>query len=370
MRIGRLIAHILALTAVFVLILPAIADQTVKIKDVARIEGARSNQLTGYGLVIGLDGTGDTQQAIFTAQSVANMLQRFGISIPAGLVKVKNVAAVMITAELPPFIRPGSKIDVTISSLGDAKTLQGGTLLQTPLQAANGQVYAVAQGNVSVGGFVAGGGGNSVTKNHTTVGRIPDGAIVEQAVPTTLNNDGVMNVLLSNPDFSTAVRVAQAIDVKLGNGSATALDAATVEVKVVPGMNVTGLIADIGELSVTQSTVAKIIVNERTGTVVIGGTVQISSVAVAHGDLTVEVNTDIQVSQPAPLSDNGQTAVVPQTSVKATEEPAHLIHLKPGTTLSDLVRALNSLKVTPRDIVAVLQALKQAGALHAELEII
>lgn len=346
------------------------ADQIVKIKDVARIEGARSNQLTGYGIVVGLDGTGDTQQAIYTAQSVGNMLQRYGVNIPAGMVKVKNCAAVMLTAELPPFVRPGSTIDVTISSIGDAKTLQGGTLLQAPLQAANGQVYAVAQGNISVGGFVAGGAGNSVTKNHTTVGRIPGGATVEQAVPTTLNNDGMVNVLLSNPDFATAVRVAQAIDVKLGAGTATALDAATVQVKAEPGQNVTGLIANIGDLSVAQSTVAKIIVNERTGTVVIGGSVQISSVAVAHGDLTVEVSTDMQVSQPAPLSDKGQTAVVPQTTVKATEEQASLIYLKQGTTLNDLVRALNSLKVSPRDIVAVLQALKEAGALHAELEII
>jgi len=280
------------------------------------------------------------------------------------------VAAVMVTADLPPFLRPGTKMDVLVSSLGDSRSLQGGTLLQTPLQAANGQVYAVAQGSLSVGGFTAGGGGTTVTKNHTTVGRIPGGGIVEQGVPTTLANDGTLDVLLSNPDFTTAVRVAQAVDSKFGEGSATALDAATVQVKADPQRNVTALIADIGELTVAQSSVAKVVVNERTGTVVIGGSVQLSPVAVAHGNLSVEISTEFQVSQPGAFSKTGQTVVVPQTTVEAREEQARLMKLQPGATLDELVRALNELKVTPRDIVAILQALKEAGALHAELEII
>jgi len=345
------------------------ADQSVKLKDIAKIEGERSNQLVGYGLVVGLDGTGDTQQAIFTVQSVANMLQKFGIAVPAAKMKVKNVAAVMVTANLPPFVRPGTRIDVLVSSLGDAKSLQGGTLLQTPLQAANGGVYAVAQGSISIGGFTAGGGGTSVTKNHPTAGRIPEGAIVEQAVPTTLTDGKSVNILLSNPDFATAAGIAQAINEKLGAGMASALDPATVRVTTSDPSNLVSLVAEIGEISVVQSTVAKVIVNERTGTVIIGGSVKLSPAAVSHGNLSVEISTELQVSQPGPIS-TGQTAVVPQKTVEATEQNARLMSLQPGTTLEDLVRALNELKVTPRDIIAILQALKQAGALHAELEII
>ena len=345
-------------------------DQILRIKDIARIEGARSNQLYGYGLIVGLDGTGDTQQTLFTTQSVTNMLLKLGITVPQGKMKVKNVAAVMVTADLPPFLRPGSRMDVVVSSIGDAQSLQGGILLQTPLQAADGKVYAVAQGSISVGGFLAGGGGNTVSKNHTTVGRVPEGAIIEQAVPSSLTYNGMVNVLLSNPDFATAVRMAQAIENKLGPGSASALDAATVQVQTKGLQNVTELIAEVGDLTVAQSSVAKVIVNERTGTVVIGGMVQISPVAIAHGNLSVEISTEFQVSQPSPISRTGETAVVPQTTVQANEEKANLIRLQPGSTLEELVRALNELKVTPRDIVAILQALKEAGALHAELEII
>lgn len=360
-----LLALVVTVSAIVV---PVSADQVVRIKDVARIEGARSNQLVGYGLVVGLAGTGDSQQTLFTTQSVANLLKKFDINL-AGTPKVKNVAAVMLTADLPPFVRPGSKIDVQVSSLGDSQTLQGGTLLQAPLQGADGQVYAVAQGSVSVGGFLAGSGGNSVTKNHTTVGRVPDGAIVEQAVPTTLNNGGSVNVLLSNPDFTTSVRVADAINKELGDNSATAQDAATVQVRT-DQQNVTALIARIGELSFAEAETAKVIVNERTGTVVIGGLVQLSPVAISHGSLSVEVTTEMQVSQPKGFSATGTTQVVPKTTVTANEEPSHLVYLKPGSTLEELVRSLNALKVTPRDIVAILQALKEAGALHAELQII
>lgn len=346
----------------------AYGDRVVKIKDIAKIEGARSNQIYGYGIVVGLDGTGDTQQSVFTAQSVANMLQKLGVTIPVEKLKVKNAAAVIVTADLPPFVRPGTKLDVLVSSVGDAKSLQGGTLLQTPLQAANGQVYAVAQGAISVGGFTAGGGGNSVTKNHTTVGRVPGGAIVEQSVTTTLCVDGAINVLLNSPDFGTAVRVADSISTRLGPGTATALDAATVEVKVGPASNVTNLIAEVGELLVTEKSIAKVVVNERTGTVVIGGNVQISPVAISHGDLIVEISTEFQVSQP--YSKGGDTVVVPQTTVRANEEAGYVMEFSSGSTLEDLVRALNDLRVTARDIVAIMQSLKQAGALHAELEII
>lgn len=365
----RYMRSILTALVLLALIAPLSAEQTVKIKNVAKIEGARSNQLYGYGLVIGLNGTGDTQQALFTAQSVANMLQKFGITVPVDKLKVKNVAAVIVTADLPPFVRPGTKIDINVSSLGDCRSLQGGTLLQTPLQAANGQVYAVAQGSISTGGFTAGSEDTKVTKNHTTVGRIPNGAIIEQAVPTTLTNGSAIHVLLNNPEFATAVRVAQAVNDKLGAGNARALDAATIEVAA-GGKDVIGLIAEVGELSVIETAIAKVIVNERTGTVVIGSEVKLSPVAISHGSLSVEVATETQVSQPNPLSKTGSTEVVQNTVVEAREEGRRMVNLQPGTTLGELVRAMNELKVTPRDVVAILQALKQAGALHAELEIL
>lgn len=347
----------------------SLAEQSVRIKDIAQIEGTRGNQLVGYGLVVGLDGTGDTQQAIFTAQSVANMLRKFGVTVSPGSLKVKNVAAVMITADLPAFARPGSKIDILVSSVGDAKSIQGGTLLQAPLQAANGDVYAVAQGSVSIGGFSAGGDGSSVTKNHPTAGRVPNGAIVEKEVPASLVDGNSLNVVLNNPDFTTASRVMQSICAKLGPGTALAKDPATIKVTVADPSNIVGLISDIGELSVEESSVAKVIVNERTGTVIIGGNVRLSPVAISHGSLSVEVTTDLQVSQPQPDS-KGKTAVVQQKDVSVKEDKNAVMQLNPGATLEDLVKSLNELKVTPRDIIAILQALKQAGALHAELEII
>ncbi len=365
----RALTFTIALAILLSIGVAASTDQSVRLKDIAKVEGERSNQLVGYGLVVGLDGTGDTQQALFTVQSVANMLQKFGITVATNKMKVKNVAAVMVTASLPPFVRPGSKIDVLVSSLGDAKSLQGGTLLQTPLQAADGNVYAVAQGSMSIGGFTAGGGGNSVTKNHPTAGRIPGGAIVEKEVAATLSDGKSINVLLSSPDYATAASIVQAINGKLGAGSASAVDAATIKVAISDPSNLVGLIAEIGELSVTQSTVAKVVVNERTGTVIIGSSVKLSPVALSHGNLSVEITTENQVSQPAPVS-TGQTAVVQQSSVQATEQNRNLMVLNAGSTLEDLVRGLNELKVTPRDIIAILQALKEAGALHAELEII
>ncbi len=342
-----------------------------RLKDLARIEGVRSNQLVGYGLVVGLDGTGDSQQALFTVQSVANMLQRFGIQIAPERIKMRNVASVMITADLPPFAAQGSRLDVTISSLGDAKSLQGGTLVQTPLYAANGQVYAVAQGPISVGGFVAGGGGTSVTKNHVTAARIPDGAVVEKSVETKFSDGQGVSILLSTPDFTTANRAADAINEKLGPGSAVAQDAATIRVmKATPTSgDAVSLIADIGSVDVRQDDVAKVIVNEKTGTVVITGSVTIGPVAVTQGTLAVEISTTYNVSQPKAFG-KGNTVVVPDKSVKATETQSAFQKLEEGATVDDLVRALNAMKVTPRDVIAIMQAIKQAGALGAELVII
>lgn len=345
--------------------------RAARLKDLAKIQGVRTNQLVGYGLVMGLDGTGDSQQAAFTVQSVSNMLQRFGVQVSADKIKMRNVAAVVVTADLPAFAAEGSKLDVTVSSLGDAKSLQGGTLVQTPLSAANGDVYAVAQGPISVGGFTAGGSGTSVTKNHVTAARIPSGAVVEKAVKSEFTDGQGVCMLLNNPDFTTASRMAEAINGKLGPGTATAVDAATVRVKASTpdSSDAVALIATIGALDVRQDDVAKVIVNEKTGTVVISGNVTVGSVAVTQGNLAVEISTTYAVSQPQPFG-KGSTTVVPQKSVKATESQSAFQKLDEGMTMDDLVRALNAMKVTPRDVIAILQAIKEAGALGADLEVI
>jgi flagellar P-ring protein precursor FlgI len=346
--------------------------QSMRIKDIASIEGVRANQLTGYGLVVGLEGSGDSQQTKFTTQSIANMLESYGINVPADKMKVKNVAAVIVTATLPAFARPGTTIDVIVSSVGDARSLQGGTLLQTPLRAANGDVYAVAQGPVSIGGFTAGGGGSSVSKNHPTVGRIPSGALVEKAPQTDLAPLDTLRITLNVSDFTTASRMAAAIDKKLGGHFARAIDAGAVSVSVPPDYSgsIVRLIAEIESVEITTDSVAKVIVNERTGTVIIGGQARILPVAVAHGALTVEITTDPLVSQPKPLSTGGTTVVTPKTSVSVSEQQASLVEIKGGSTIQELVTALNTLKVTPRDLIAILQAIKQAGALQAQLEVI
>lgn len=359
------------LTILFLLAQVAGAQVQVRIKDIARIAGVRGNQLIGYGLVVGLAGTGDSQGALFTVQSVANMLARFGLIVPAEKLRVRNVAAVMATAELPPFARKGDRIDVLLSSLGDAKSLAGGTLLQTPLLGADGQVYAVAQGPVSVGGIGAEAEGTRVQVGHTTVGRVPGGATVEQEVPTVLAEESVLTIVLHEADFTTASRVASAINSRLGPGSARAVDGATVVVAIPPlyQNNVVGLISLIESLSVVPDTVAKVVVNERTGTVVVGSQVRILPVAIAHGTLKIEVTVTKEVSQPPPLSP-GRTEVVPKGEVQVEQPPARLFILPGSNTVDDLVRALNALGVTPRDLIAILQALRAAGALQAELEII
>jgi flagellar P-ring protein precursor FlgI len=342
-----------------------------RVKDIARVEGARGNQLLGYGLVVGLDGSGDTRQTVFTTQALANMLERMGATVDPQQIKVKNVAAVLVTADLPPFLKPGDRVDVTVSSLGDAKSLQGGTLVQTPLRGADSQTYAVAQGPVSIGGFSAAAAGAQVTKNHATVGRIPQGAYVEKAVPMPLVKGGVLAVSLNSPDFATASRVAEAINDSLGASVARADDAATVSVTVPPSYaeRTVDLIAAVEAISVQPDAPARVVINERTGTVVIGAEVRVAPCAVSQGGLTVEITTEQVVSQPPPFAPKGaKTTVVPQSQITAKEPPAALASVT-GTTIQELMRSLNAMQVTPRDVIALLQAMKQAGALQAELEI-
>jgi len=367
----------ICLVLVAAAVVPADVMPGVRIKDIAHVNGVRSNQLVGYGLIVGLDNSGDSQQALFTIESVANMLQDFGIKADPTKMRVRNVAAVMITADLPAFGKPGDTMDVTVSSMGDAKTLQGGTLLQSPLKAANGEVYAVAQGAISVGGFSAGGGGTSVVKNHTTVGRIPRGAIIEKATQTAMTVGDNLTFSLDDQDFTTSVRIAKAINDKFGDGTASATDAGAVTVKVRSDQSnqIVSLISTIGDLTIQPDSTAKIVVDERTGTVAIGASVQISPIAISHGNLSVEISTDYLVSQPPPAPARGTVAmapatVVPQKAVNAVEQQASLVTLKGGSTIEGLVQALNALKVTPRDIIAILQTIKQAGALHGEIQVL
>jgi len=349
---------------------PAPAYQA-RVKDIARVEGARGNQLLGYGLVVGLDGTGDTRQTIFTTQTLANMLERLGATVDPAFIKVKNVAAVIVTADLPPFLKPGDRLDVTVSSLGDAKSLQGGILLQTPLRAADGETYAVAQGAVSIGGFSAAAAGAQVSKNHATVGRIPEGAYVERSVPAPLVSDGTIAISLNSPDFATAARLAQAVNEALGEAIARAADAATVTVAVPDAYRgrTVDLIAAIGAVSVQPDAPARVVINERTGTVVIGAQVRVAPVAVSQGGLTIEITTDHIVAPPAPFTPEGtETTVVPEARITAEEQGRSLARVG-GATIQQLIRSLNAMQVTPRDMIALLQAMKQAGALQAELEI-
>ena len=347
----------------------AAAPAGARIKDVAKVQGVRSNQLVGYGLVVGLAGTGDSTKSKFTIQSVTNMLKAFGVTVNAAQIQPKNVAAVMVTAQLPAFSKPGDVIDITISSLGDAKTLQGGTLLQAPLRAANGAVYAVGQGPLSIGGFSSGSGGNSQQKNFPTVGTIPGGAIVERDVPVQFSSDGTVTLTLSQPDFTTANRITNAVDSRFGP-IAVARDPGAVVITVPPeySSNVVGFIASLEELPITPDAAAKIVINERTGTVVMGSNVTIAEVAVAQGSLTVKITSAKEVSQPPPLS-GGNTAVTNKKDVAVDEQKASLIVLPASTRVGDVVNALNAVGATPRDIIAILQAMKAAGALHADLQL-
>jgi flagellar P-ring protein precursor FlgI len=350
---------------------PSYQPGLVRIKDIANVQGVRGNQLIGYGLVVGLEGTGDGQSNLFTIQTIANMLRKFGITVALSSVQVKNVAAVMVTADLPAFAKAGSRIDVTVSSMGDAKSLQGGTLLQTPLRAANGDIYAVAQGPMSIGGFNFGQGGSSVQKNHVNVGRIPEGAYVEQEVPTTLMDGNTVQITLRDPDFTTASRIAEGIRKQLTGIGAHAMDAATVSVTVPAGAadDLIGFIAKLETVSITPDALARIVVNERTGTVVMGGSVRLAPGAIAHGSINIKIeNTPVVVPAP-PFSRGTQPLVVPFKSTEVQEKPSQLAPIPATTTVDQLVRALNTLGVTPRDLISILQGMQSAGMISAEIEV-
>lgn len=358
------------LFGLLLLLLPSLA-LAARLKDLVNVEGVRVNKLIGYGLVVGLAGTGDGDQTKFTVQSIVNMLERFGIKVDRKQVKLKNAAAVMVTAELPPFVRPGQRLDVTVSSIGDAKSLQGGTLLLTPLKGPDGKVYALAQGAVSLGGFAAGGAAGGVQKNHPTVGRIPGGAVVEKDVPVSINSKTELRLSFRDVDFTTVARAAEAINAYLNGAFAFALDGRTISLKVPPKYQgqVVKLLAEIGELAVSPDTPARVVIDERTGTVVMGENVRISRVAVAHGNLSVTIRERPQVSQPPPFS-TGETVVTPETEIVAKEEAARIVVIEEGVSIGELVRALNAVGATPRDLIAIFQAIKAAGALQAELIII
>ncbi|MDO1528342.1 flagellar basal body P-ring protein FlgI [Fulvimonas sp. R45] len=350
---------------------PARAD---KVRDLVQVAGVRSNQLIGYGLVVGLDGSGDqTTQAPFTTQSLENMLQQFGVHVPAtARPQLKNAAAVTVTATLPPFAKPGQAIDVTVASIGNARSLRGGELLLTPLRGADGNVYAMAQGSVVVGGVSArGNSGSSVQVNISDSGRVPNGATVERSVPSSFGEGGALVLNLDTPDFTTAARIAQAIDQAYGAGTAQPVDGGSVRVRGPqdPAQRVAWL-GMIESLDVQPGEApARVVVNARTGTVVISANVRVSAAAVAHGSIQVTVSEQPLVSQPAPFG-NGQTAVVPSSSVQVQENGAHMFRFGPGVDLDTIVRAVNQVGASPSDLISILQALKQAGALHAQLVVI
>ena len=333
----------------------------------------RDNQLIGYGLVVGLAGTGDRKQTILSAQSLTNMLERMGLTVDPNAITVKNTAAVMVTATLPPFAQPGTHIDATAAAIGDCATLQGGLLLLTSLRGADGQVYAVAQGPVVTGGFTAGRAANNQSVNHPTVGRAPGGAIVERPAPS-VNPNGHVRLQLHDADFTTSARIADAVNRKFASAGASlahAENSALVSVSIPPdyAARATEFLSELEKVTVDADRPARVVINERTGTIVMGGEVHISPVAIMHGNLTVQVQTTFAVSQPAPFS-QGKTEVVPEVTVGAKEEKARNVVLKQGATIEELVRALSAIGSTPRDIIAILQNLRAAGALEAELEVI
>ena len=364
-----------------------------RIKDIASFKGIRTNQLFGYGLVIGLDGSGDKGGTSFTIQGLVNMLKQMGVHVSVKDVKVRNVAAAVVSGTLPPFARIGQKIDVTVSSIGDSKSLLGGTLLLTPLGGVDGKIYALAQGPLSIGGFSVGGaGGGGVTKNHPTVGRISGGATVEREIPLSLNNRRELTIILNNPDFITATRVANAINSRFGQDFAKPIDSGSLRIRIPDHFQdrVVNLLAKLEDLEVIPDSVAKVIVSEKTGTVVIGENVSILTVAVAHGNLSIQIKETRKVSQALPFAPSppaggstptemeggvvvvpgGATVVTPESEVTVKEESDKLLLVPEGGTIGELVRALNAIGVTPRDLITILQAMKVAGALQAELEII
>ena len=351
----------------------AIAPGAIRIKDIAHVQGIRSQQLIGYGLVVGLNGSGDTQRSPFTIQSVASMLKRFGINVAQADLRLRNVAAVMVTAAVPGFAKEGSDVDVIVSSMGDATSLQGGTLLLTPLSGIDGVVYAMAQGPLSVGGMSVRANGNEIRRNHTAAGRIPAGAVIEKTPITTITRDSTITVVLMDPDFTTASRVADAVNTKLGTRAARAEDGASITVLVPQQIRTEGRLVDfissIEGLDVAPDVVAKVVINERTGTIVVGGSVSIMAVAISHGGLNIEIESMPMVSQPSPFS-QGTTVTTQLTAISAGQDTSTVQAFNGSATVQDVARTLNALKVTPRDIIAIFQALKRAGALNAELVII
>ena len=375
-RTERLIRAVIALAwlaASAALWWPAGAH-AARIKEVASVQGVRSNPLVGYGLVVGLDGTGDqTTSAPFTAQSINALLAQMGVTVPPGTnMQLKNVAAVMVTAQLPPFAQPGQAIDVNVSSIANAKSLRGGTLISTPLKGADGQIYALAQGNLIVGGAGASAGGSKVQINHLSAGRVPQGATVERSVPTPLNQGDHLQLDLNANDFNTAREVARAINDRMGPNVASAIDGRTVSVRMPASPQArVAFMADIENLAIEQAApAAKVVINARTGSVVMNGAVTLASCAVAHGSLSVTINSTPVISQPGPLSRNGETVVAEKADITISSQAGSLIQMPAGTKLSDVVKALNSLGATPQDLLAILQAMKSAGALAAELEVI
>jgi flagellar P-ring protein FlgI len=351
----------------------SVAQGSTRLKEVASLEGVRDNQLMGYGLVVGLNGTGDKRQTVFSAQALANVLQRMGVTVLPAAIQVRNMAAVMVTATLPPFAQPGTRIDVTAAAIGDSSNLQGGLLLLTSLKGPDGQVYAAAQGALLTGGFVAGGGGNAATLNHPTVGRVPSGAIVERAPPS-VAPDSRLKLQLHQADFTTAARVAEVLNRHFHSGGppvARAESSAVIVVEVPSSYSARPVefVAEMEALTIESDRKEKVVVNERTGTIVLGKDVRISPVAILHGALSVEVRTQFDVSQPAPLS-NGTTTPIAQPTVDAKEEKTKNIVLDKGATVEELVRALQAIGSTARDIIAILQAMRTAGALDAEIEVL
>jgi flagellar P-ring protein precursor FlgI len=345
------------------------AQRRARVKDISSIEGIRDNQLVGYGLVVGLAGTGDSQQTTFPTQTLAAMLLRMGVSVPAAAIRVQNLAAVFVSATLPPFARPGTKLDITASSAGDAKSLEGGLLLMTSLYGTDGKIYAQAQGALVVGGYSISSNGNTKQFNHPTTARVPFGAMVERALPLEIGDRESFSLLLDEADFKSAGSMANAINEELGRPAARARDSRRVELEVAKGEDVPELLARVEAVEVSIYPRAKVVVNERTGTVVIGGNVVLQPVSILHGGLAVRVVTQYAVSQPGPYS-SGTTQVVPETTVDANDKPVSRIELKQGATVDDLVRSLQTIGASARDVISILQAMKAAGALEAEIEVL
>ena len=370
----RMVCNLIKIVILFVsitvlLFVVSVAD-AARIKEMSNISGARSNQLIGYGLVIGLSGTGDKSNTIFTNQSLANMLETMGIRVDPRATKVNNIAAVVVTANLPPFTRIGNRIDVTVSSIGDAKSIEGGVLVATPLKGVDGTVYAVAQGPIVVGGFLASGQGASIQKNHPTVGRIANGAIIEREVPSEEYRDDEVMIALKSPDFTNARRMAERIN-EIFVGSAYAKDAGTINIRIPENMkdDPVKFLSIVENLDIRPDNQAKIVVDEKTGTVVIGENVRVATVVISHGNISIQIKEDARVSQPMPFG-RGETVVTPDTQIKVQEDRGKFYLLESGVTIRELVNALNAIGIATRDVITILQTIEASGALHAELEVI